>query len=68
MKIRVERVCTLAHADNIVLMAQGKKKLRNMFKRLENYLDKKKLMLNTRKTKGIRSIKERETLQKAKWK
>lgn len=49
-------------------MAEGKKKIRNMFKRLENYLDKKKLMLNTRKTKGIRSIKEGGRSQKAKWK
>lgn len=32
-----ERIYTLAYADNIVLMAEGEDKMRNVLKRLEGY-------------------------------
>lgn len=32
-----ERIYTLAYADDIVLMAEGEDKMRNMLERLEGY-------------------------------
>jgi len=45
------RVYTLAYADDMVLMAEGENKMRSMMKRLEKYLEKKKVDLNPDKTK-----------------
>lgn len=42
---------TLAYADDIVLVANREDELKEMIKRLEKYLDRKKLWLNVEKSK-----------------
>lgn len=55
------------YADDIVLMAEGKDKMKNMIGRLEKYR-KKKLELNPSKTKIMRFRKGTEKLkEKRKW-
>lgn len=45
---------TLAYADDLVLLAEREDEMRSMMERLERYLDRKKLELNTEKTKIMR--------------
>jgi len=47
-------VYDLKYADDMVLLAEGKEKMRSMIERLERYLDKKRLELNVKKTKIMR--------------
>lgn len=47
-------VYSLAYADDMVLLAEGEEGMRSMIERLENYLDKKRMELNAKKTKGLR--------------
>lgn len=48
------RVYTLAYADNVMLIAEGKDKTKSMIDRLEGYLERKRLELNARKLKIMR--------------
>lgn len=48
-----EKRCTLDYADDMVLLAEGEDELRSMIARFE-YLDDKRLELNTEKTKILR--------------
>lgn len=54
IKIRRRRVYSLHYADNMVLMAERVEKIRSIEERLEEYLDRKGLEVNTEKTKIIR--------------
>ena len=54
MKIGGERVCTLAYADDLVVIAEEQDQMRSMIMRLEEYLDEKNLVLNARKSKLMR--------------
>lgn len=56
MKVGGERMYTLAHADDIVLLAEEEEEMRSMIGRFEEYLGKKKLDAN--KTKSMRFRKE----------
>lgn len=49
-----ERVYSLAYANDIVLLAEEEGSMRSLLKRLDNYLDRKGLQLNTEKTKVVR--------------
>lgn len=40
------RVCSLAYADNVVLLAKDERGMRSIMERLEEYLDRKGLELN----------------------
>lgn len=51
VSVRGEKIYTLTYADDMVVMAEEEAKLRSMIKRLERYLDKKKLEVNVEKTK-----------------
>jgi hypothetical protein len=46
LKLVGKRVYTLAYADDIVILAEGKEEMRSMMERLEGYLEKKRLELN----------------------
>lgn len=50
-KLGEDRVYTLAYADDMVLVAEGENEMRSMIERLEDYLEGKKMELNTDKTK-----------------
>ncbi|XP_020298810.1 uncharacterized protein LOC109863043, partial [Pseudomyrmex gracilis] len=45
-----EKICTLAYADDMVILAEEKEGMKSMIDRLEGYLDKKKVELNADKT------------------
>lgn len=48
------RVYTLAYADDIVLLAEDEEGMRSMIERLERYMERKRLEVNTEKTKIMR--------------
>lgn len=50
----VGKVYTLAYANDVVMMAESEREIRNMIESLQGYLDKKGLMLNVQKTKVMR--------------
>ncbi|XP_036148444.1 uncharacterized protein LOC118647508 [Monomorium pharaonis] len=54
VKVRGERVCTLAYADDLVAIADDEDQMRSMLERLEKYLDEKNLVLNAEKSKMMR--------------
>lgn len=54
IKIRRRRVYSLHYADNTMLMTERVEKIRSMEERLEEYLDRNDLEVNTEKTKIIR--------------
>lgn len=45
---------TLAYADDIVLLAEDEEGMRSMIERLERYMERKRLEVNTEKTKIMR--------------
>ncbi|XP_067207866.1 golgin subfamily A member 6-like protein 22 [Linepithema humile] len=54
VKLRGNRIYSLAYADDMVLVAEEEEEVRGMMERLERYLERKKLELNTKKTKIMR--------------
>lgn len=40
------RICMLAYADDVVLMAEGEEEMRYMIRRLEKYFEEKKIEVN----------------------
>ncbi|XP_043263006.1 uncharacterized protein LOC122403516 [Colletes gigas] len=48
------RICTLAYADDLVLLAREEEEMESMIRRLEGYLEKKRLEINVGKTKVMR--------------
>lgn len=66
-KLGGEKVYTLAYADDMVLLAEEEDEMRSMMERLERYLDKKGLELNTDKTKIMRFRKGGGRMDKRVW-
>lgn len=54
MRIGLESIWTLAYADDVVLLVRGEEALEEMIKKLEKYLEKKRLKLNVEKSKILR--------------
>ncbi|KMQ84653.1 neurofilament medium polypeptide-like protein [Lasius niger] len=48
-----ERIWTLAYADDLVILAKSEEGMKEMLKRMERFLNKKKLQLNTDKYKMV---------------
>lgn len=53
VKVRGENIYILSYADDMVLVAENKDKMRSMLGRLEEYLGKKELEINVSKTKIV---------------
>lgn len=53
VQIGKERVWSLAYADDLVLLAKNEEGMKEMMKRMERYLKRKKLQLNTEKSKIV---------------
>lgn len=53
VKLGEDRVNTLAYSDDMVLLAENKEKMRSMVESLEEYLERKRLELNTEKAKKL---------------
>lgn len=58
---------TLAYADDIVLLADGKDEIKCMMARLERYLDRKRLVLSVEKSKMMRFRKGDRRMKKVEW-
>lgn len=58
VKLGSRKLKVLGYADDLVILAEKKRRMRWLLKRLEIYMDKKGLMVNTEKTKMIRFMKE----------
>lgn len=58
-KVEGEKVYSLANADNIILLAEEEKRMRNMIKRFKKYVRENNLSLNMEKSKILRFTKER---------
>jgi len=57
----------LAYADNVVLIAEREEEMGSMLERLEKYLDRKGLEVNTGKTKVMRFRKGGGRWKKREW-
>lgn len=60
-------MCTLAYADDIVLLARREEEMRSMIGRFEEYLDEKRLTLNYQKTKIMRFQKGGGKMKRIDW-
>lgn len=67
MKLGEGKVYSLAYADDLVLLAEGKDEMKSMMERLERYLDKKRLELNASKSKIMRFRKGGRRMEKREW-
>lgn len=65
--LRGERVYTLSYADDMVLLAENEGEMRSLLERLEEYLDRKRLVLNDNKTKIVRFKKGGGRMRKMDW-
>lgn len=48
-----ERIWSLAYADDLIIMAKSEEGMKEMLKRMEKYLKRKKLYLNIEKSKMV---------------
>lgn len=67
VSIGEKKIYSLAYADDLALMAEGKDEMRSMMERLKGYRDGKKLEVNTEKTKVMRFRKGRERQIRRDW-
>jgi len=51
--VEEERIWTLAYADDLVILAKSEEGMKEMLKRMERFLKRKKLQLNIEKTKMV---------------
>lgn len=67
MKLKGEKVYTLAYADDLVLLAEEEDGMRAMMSRLEGYMREKRLEVNARKSKIVRFGKGGGRKRKVRW-
>lgn len=67
VRIGKGRVYSLQYADIMVLMAEGENEIRSMMERLEGYLDRKGLEVNTEKIKVMRFRRVGGRVSKREW-
>lgn len=67
VKLREKKMYTVAYADDMVLMAEEEEKMRSMMERFSEYVEEKKLELNTEKAKILKFRKEGETRDRRIW-
>ena len=54
VRVGKKRICTLAYADDVVVLAEREEEMESMIRRLEGYFEKRKLEVNVGKTKVMR--------------
>lgn len=62
------KIWTLMYADDIVLLAEREGELKKMLRRFKKYLEKKSLILSSKKTKVMVFKKRRGRAKKRTWK
>ena len=68
VRVGGRRICSLAYADDLVLLAGKEEEMESMIRRLERYLDGKNLEVNVDKTKVVRFRKGGGRDRKVDWK
>ena len=70
VEVGQRRTCALAYADDMVVMAEREEEIESMIRRMEKYMEKKRLEVNVEKTKVIRFRKGggRERVMEWRWK
>ncbi|XP_076684076.1 uncharacterized protein LOC143377049 [Andrena cerasifolii] len=68
VRIGGRRICSLAYADDLVLLAGKEEEMESMIRRLERYLEGKNLEVNVAKTKVVRFRKGGGRDRKVEWK
>lgn len=53
VQVGSERLWSLAHADDLAILAKNEEGMKEMMKRMEKYLKRKRLQLNTDKSKMV---------------
>ena len=61
------RICSMAYADDLVLLAKNEEEMEGMIRRLEKYMDGKRLEVNVEKTKVVRFRKGGGRERKVDW-
>nr|XP_034194835.1 uncharacterized protein LOC117611057 [Osmia lignaria] len=67
IKLGEKKIYTLAYADDVALLAEKEEDMTAMLRRLERYLDRKKLQLNREKSKVMRFRKGGGRWKKRDW-
>lgn len=67
IKLREGRVYILSYANDMVMVAENEDEMRSMMGKLEEYLERKNLILNTLKTKILRFRKGGGRMGKRDW-
>lgn len=60
-------MCCLVYKDDVALIAEEEGEMKSMMWRLEEHLEKKRLVLNVKKTKIIRFKKGGERVKEISW-
>lgn len=68
IKLGRKKVYTLAYADNVVVMAENEDEMRSVMERLEGYLKRKGVELNSEESKILRFSKGGGRMRKKVWK
>lgn len=68
VQIGKKRFWTLAYADDLVMLAKSEESMRELMKRMKRYIRKKKLLLNTEKSKMICFRRRGGRRKKIEWK
>ena len=63
-----KRIYCLSYADDIVVLAEAEEEIRELIKRLDKYLDQKRLCLDVEKTKIMRFKVGGGKMSRIKWK
>lgn len=66
-KDRRKKIHTLAYANDVMLLAEEEQDMRSILKRLERYLDRKGIELNSEKTKVMKFRKRGGKKRKIEW-
>jgi len=67
LKLREGKIWSLAYADDVVLVAENEDEMRSMIERVEVYIDRKGLEVNTEKIKILRFRKGGGRWKEYKW-
>jgi len=67
LRLGEKRIWSLAYADDVVLVAENENEMRSMIEKLERYIDRKGLEVNTEKTKILRFRKGGGRWKEYKW-
>jgi len=66
--VRKEKIWSISYADDIVLLAKSEQELKGMIKRFRKYVERKRLILSSEKSKVMVFERGRGYTRKKEWK